>query len=207
MLHIIISLISGYIVGSIPLGYIAGKIAGKDIRREGYNRIGASNVYKILGFVPAVLVFFGDFIKGIVPIYVLTLIGFNEPVATIAGISAIVGHNWPVFLLFKGEGRGIATSTGVLFYMLPLETICGVAVVIFLSILIKNSSLPIFIFICLMPILALIFPEPLWTFGIALSISILLLCTRFLGGLRYIKESRTRHRTILCLILYDNVRQ
>ncbi len=195
----------GYIFGSISFGYIAGKITGRDIRKEGYQRIGASNVYETLGFVPAVVVFFADFLKGIAPIFILTKLGFLEPVASIAGISAIIGHNFPVFLGFKGEGRGVATSGGVLFYILPLETMCGVAVLTFLTIVLKNSALPTFIFICMMPVLTLIFPEPIWTFGISLSISALLLATRLLGGLSQIRGRAVDGKTVFRLILFDSL--
>lgn len=203
--HILLSIIVGYLFGSIPFGYIAGRIAGKDIRKEGYQRIGASNVYTLIGFLPAVLVFFADFIKGIVPIFILTLVGFEEPVASIAGISAIVGHNWPIFLRFKGEGRGLATSCGVLFYLLPLEAMCGFGVFILLTIIIKSSALPTFVLMCIVPILTLIFPEPLWTFGISLSISFIILATRVIGGSKYIREEGNKGKVVLSLILYDRV--
>jgi glycerol-3-phosphate acyltransferase PlsY len=201
------SIVIGYFFGSIPFGYIAGRLAGKDIRQEGYHRIGASNVYSVLGFIPAVFVFFGDFFKGVVPIVILTLLGVSEPVASVAGVSAIVGHNWPIFLAFKGEGRGFATSCGVLYYLLPLETICGFAFFILLVIMLKSSPLPTFIFACIMPILVLLFPEPLWTFGISLSISLLLVFTRIVGGLRQIEVRRNKGSAILNLILYDGVRR
>ncbi|OYD14733.1 hypothetical protein CH333_07320 [candidate division WOR-3 bacterium JGI_Cruoil_03_44_89] len=205
MLYILLIVI-GYFFGSIPVGYIAGRLAGRDIRREGYHRIGASNVFSLLGFKPAVFVFFGDFFKGIIPIVILILLGFDESVASIAGLSAIIGHNWPIFLAFKGEGRGLATSCGVLYYLLPLETICGFAVFIILAIILKSSPLPAFILACIVPILALWFPEPLWTFGISLSVSLILVFTRVVGGLKQIEVGQDRKRAILNLILYDSVR-
>ncbi len=202
----ILSIIVGYFFGSIHCGYIAGRLAGRDIRQEGYHRIGASNVYSVLGFIPAIFVFFGDFFKGIIPIVILTLFGLDESVASIAGLSAIVGHNWPVFFGFKGEGRGLATSCGVLYYLLPLEAICGFAIFILLSIILKSTPLPTLILVCIVPVLVLLFPEPLWAFGISLSVSFILVFTRIIGGLKQIERGRDKRSAILHLILYDSVR-
>ena len=206
MLYIILPIIIGYFFGSIPCGYIVGKLAGRDIRQEGYRRIGASNVYSVLGFTPAVFVFFGDFFKGVIPIVILRSFGISEPVASIAGLSAISGHNWPVFLGFKGEGRGLATSCGVLYYLIPLEAICGFAIFILLSVILKSSSLPTLILACIVPVLVLLFPEPLWTFGISLSVSLILVFTRIIGGLKQIEGRQDKRNAVLHLILYDSVR-
>ena len=206
MSSIILSIIIGYFFGSIPFGYIAGKLAGRDIRKEGYKKLGVSNVYSVLGLGPAVVVFLGDFLKGIAPIVILSFFGVPESVASIGGLSAIVAHNWPLFLGFRG-GRGVVTSCGVLCYLLPLETICGIVVFIILSIILKGTSLPTFISICIIiPVLVLLLREPLWSFSVSLAISFLLIFTRVIGRLSQVVSMKDKKSAILNLVLYDGLK-
>jgi len=111
-----------YLIGSIPNGLIVGKLAkGVDIRRFGSKNIGATNVYRVLGPWPALWVLLTDIAKGMAGVYLgLTLIG--APAGALAGgIAAIAGHNWSLFLGFKG-GRGVATALGVIIVIKPKVT-------------------------------------------------------------------------------------
>lgn len=109
-------LLIAYLIGSLPIGLFAGKIAkGIDIRDFGSGNIGASNVWRTLGPVWGVIVFLLDVTKGLAP----TLLAHGRPAAPIwlpiaAGVAAILGHNFSPFLRFKG-GKGVATSLGVAF--------------------------------------------------------------------------------------------
>jgi len=117
----------GYLIGSFPAGYIAGRIAGIDIRKAGSGNIGATNVVRVLGKRFGYAVFVVDFIKGVVPVILSRLIaksgGSNENTIELAGmlsgICAVVGHSFPPWLKFRG-GKGVATSIGVLFALMPL---------------------------------------------------------------------------------------
>lgn len=109
-----ISVIIGYLLGSISFSYIFGKKLKKvDIRRHGSGNAGATNTLRVLGVGPAIGVLLLDVSKGIVAVLLgLYLVGPGLAPA-LAGLAAIFGHNWPVFLRFKG-GKGVATTIGVL---------------------------------------------------------------------------------------------
>jgi acyl phosphate:glycerol-3-phosphate acyltransferase len=117
--------IIGYLWGSIPAGYLMGKlIRGKDfdIRTYGSHKIGATNVQRTLGNVPALIVLIFDLFKGIGPTLIATLVpvfygaGWGP---TVAGLAALIGHIYPVFIGFKG-GRGVLTGAGALLIISPL---------------------------------------------------------------------------------------
>ncbi|MDN5277616.1 MAG: acyl phosphate:glycerol-3-phosphate acyltransferase [Clostridiales bacterium] len=118
-MKLFIAVLAGYLLGSIPPSFLAGKIARNiDIRQYGSGNAGATNVLRVLGVKAGIVVFLADILKGVLA----TLIGrwmAGETGAALAGFAAIVGHNWPVFLNFRG-GKGIATSFGVLLVLFPL---------------------------------------------------------------------------------------
>ena len=108
-----------YLIGSIPIGFLIARAAGGfDIRGKGSGTIGATNVLRTLGPVPAALTLLGDVLKGYVAVRVAEVIG-PEPVWEAAGaLLAIVGNCWPVFLRFKG-GKGVATALGAFLALTP----------------------------------------------------------------------------------------
>lgn len=203
LVKIFLFILLGYLIGSIPCGYLAGKIKGIDITKEGFKKIGTSNIYKTLEFLPAVLVFFVDFIKGIIPILITKAFGFSEPIASLTGFASICEHNWPIWIGFKGKGRGAATSWGVLYYFMPLEIIILFIVFIGLTAIIKSSPVPMLLFFILMPFLTRLFNEPLWMTNLSFGIFTLFLFTRIIGGIGEIMSTEIKTRTILNLILYD----
>lgn len=123
-----------YLFGSIPSGYLAGRLRGIDIRKEGSGNIGATNVFRLLGKRAGVLVLLADTLKGWLAVTIVAqfvALAFGPPQMTpqaapslvnlelVAGVAAILGHNYTCWLRFKG-GKGIATSGGVLIAWLPL---------------------------------------------------------------------------------------
>ena len=117
------SAVLGYLLGSIPTGYLAGRRHGIDIRGHGSGNIGATNVARILGKKYGLLVFVCDAVKGLLAVRIAyLLVWFTPSDAAIAGVLAalacILGHNFPVWLGFRG-GKGIATTTGVLLGLMP----------------------------------------------------------------------------------------
>ncbi len=113
---IIIGLILGYLIGAIPTAYIFGRIyKGIDIRRHGSGNVGATNVFRVLGKGPGIIVLLLDILKGIVAVALLPdILGFTETLHRVLfSVIVVCGHNWTVFLKFKG-GKGIATSFGAL---------------------------------------------------------------------------------------------
>jgi len=111
-----------YLLGSIPSGYIAGRIAGVDVRKVGSGNVGATNVTRVLGKQFGYPVFIVDFAKGLVAVAVAEVIAkdaqstpkFVDLCTTLAAIFSVIGHSYPIWLGFKG-GKGVATSLGSLF--------------------------------------------------------------------------------------------
>lgn len=116
-------IVLSYVIGSIPNGLIVGKlIKGVDIRQFGSKNIGATNMYRVLGPWPAFWVLITDIAKGVAGVYIgKTMLG-TPPAALLGGIAAIAGHNWSIFLGFKG-GRGVATALGVIAVLMPKVTV------------------------------------------------------------------------------------
>jgi glycerol-3-phosphate acyltransferase PlsY len=122
MIWILIVIIS-YLLGSIPSGYLVAKSQGIDIRQHGSKNIGATNVLRVMGKKWGYFVFFCDVLKGFVSVKLGFLLagsfGANVTLAgVVAALCCILGHNYPVWLGFKG-GKGIATSAGVVIALFP----------------------------------------------------------------------------------------
>jgi len=116
LVKIIFCLAISYLIGSLPTAYIAGRFTrGIDIRKYGSGNIGATNVFRVLGKTPGIIVLIIDIFKGVVAIAIIPgIFGLHEVMAyVLAGLAVVSGHNWTVFLQFKG-GKGMATSLGVL---------------------------------------------------------------------------------------------
>jgi len=124
-------LLIGYFLGSIPFGLLVSKLhSNKDIRRYGSGKIGATNVLRTAGRNAAVLVLIGDLMKGVLPVIIAGVIFGNDLMVignfavgtlvaqVLAALAAIAGHNWSIFLKFKG-GRGVATFFGGLMALCP----------------------------------------------------------------------------------------
>lgn len=113
------SAIAGYFIGCLSFGYISGMIfKRKDIRKYGSGNAGTANMARNFGWKLGALTLIGDAFKGVLACFVGWLIAGGEFGAYIAAIAVIAGHNWPVFLKFKG-GKGIATTLGVMLALAP----------------------------------------------------------------------------------------
>jgi glycerol-3-phosphate acyltransferase PlsY len=150
-----------YLVGSIPNAIIIGKAwKGIDVREHGSGNIGATNVFRVLGAGPGLLVLGLDALKGSLGVYFgLLWIGEGWG-AVLGGIMAIVGHNWPVWLKFKG-GRGVASGLGVIAMIVPKITLIILAVFILTVFITRYVSLGSIICAALVPLLMVLFKEPL----------------------------------------------
>ncbi len=114
-----------YVIGSIPFGLLISKAKGKDIRTMGSCNIGATNVLRCLGKPLGITCFVLDVLKGYLPAALFPIIGKIDPAfGLLFGTAAILGHNFPIFLKFKG-GKGVATSAGVLLGIAPLAVAIG----------------------------------------------------------------------------------
>ncbi|WP_425061096.1 Glycerol-3-phosphate acyltransferase [Sporomusa carbonis] len=116
-------IIASYLIGSIPNGLIIGKnLYNVDLRQFGSKNIGATNAYRVLGPWPAFWVFLTDAAKGVAGVLLGHYLGGTALAALAGGIGAIAGHNWSVFLRFRG-GRGVATGLGVIAMIAPKVTL------------------------------------------------------------------------------------
>lgn len=116
-------IVASYLIGSIPNGLIIGQTFYKvDLRQFGSKNIGATNAYRILGPRPAIWVFITDACKGVAGVLIGHYLGGTALAQVVGGIGAIVGHNWSIFLGFKG-GRGVATGLGVIAMIAPQVTL------------------------------------------------------------------------------------
>jgi acyl phosphate:glycerol-3-phosphate acyltransferase len=114
---------AGYLVGSIPTGLWLGRlVGGVDVRTVGSRRTGATNVQRSLGTAAGLAVLALDFGKGCLPVVAVRMITGDDYVAAVAGLAAVVGHDWPLFAGFRG-GRGVATAAGALAPFAPLALI------------------------------------------------------------------------------------
>jgi acyl phosphate:glycerol-3-phosphate acyltransferase len=119
-IKIILSLIGAYLLGSIPAAYLGVKwFKGEDIRTKGTGNVGSSNVARTTSKALAVPIALFDMLKGTLAIWIAHLLGLSAWAQMAVGFFTIVGHNWPLFLGFRG-GKGMITSLGVILYVSPL---------------------------------------------------------------------------------------
>jgi glycerol-3-phosphate acyltransferase PlsY len=105
--------LAGYLVGSIPVGLVVGRLAGVDIRRYGTGNIGASNDLRNQGFLPAAVVGVASFVQGVAPALAARRLTGSELSVVAAGLGSVVGYGWSFLLAFRG-GRAVGTATGAL---------------------------------------------------------------------------------------------
>lgn len=162
----IVPIVISYLLGSITFSVIIGRIInGVDVRKFGSGNAGATNTLRVLGRGPAFLVFLLDMSKGIAAVWLGRWIGSDEiGISILCGLSAIVGHNWPIFFNFKG-GKGIATTIGVLFSLCFMPVIYAGAVALIIIVYTRYVSLGSLIFVTILPLFLLVLDfriEILW---------------------------------------------
>jgi len=117
------AILIGYTVGSLPIGFLVAQgAAGIDLRRAGSGNVGAANVYRTAGLLSAIAVMLGDIGKGSAAV----LLAGGGANAVAAGVAAVIGHIYPVWLRFRG-GKGVATASGVFAVLTPLPVVLAAA--------------------------------------------------------------------------------
>ena len=169
LLFLAINVLLAYLIGSIPVAYIFGRVLkGLDIREHGSGNMGATNAFRVLGKGPGIVVLILDIIKGIIPVTLLAnAFDLKDPWSLVLiAVAAVVGHNWTVFLGFKG-GKGMATSLGVLiglavqFLVLRIILLWVLIVWLGLFLLFGYVSLASIVAAIVFPVLMVAFLEPL----------------------------------------------
>jgi glycerol-3-phosphate acyltransferase PlsY len=156
MIVTVLAWVGAYLLGSIPPGILMGWIARRvDVRKVGSGRTGGTNVWRSAGFVPALLTAILDALKGAAGIWVAQALGLSPWGVALAGTFAVVGHNYSIFLRFKG-GAGTATSLGVAAVLwlpaLPILVVSGTT----LGLLAGHASVASILVALLLPALFLI---------------------------------------------------
>jgi len=121
-----------YLLGSIPFGFLAGLIAGVDVRKHGSGNIGATNTLRVLGKKYGYPVFVADVLKGFVAVRIALAIARFDPstgyfIGIVAAFFVVVGHSFPVWLRFRG-GKGVAAAAGACLGLVPVATFIAVVV-------------------------------------------------------------------------------
>ena len=193
--------VAAYLVGSIPTGFLVAKAKGIDIRAVGSGNIGATNAFRVLGKGAGSFVLLFDVFKGwaavmlLVPLFTrMNLCDDRESVRLLAGLSAVLGHNYTCWLKFKG-GKGIATSSGVLLAWMPpvFLTILAVWIVTFYAS--KYVSLASIAAAVALPISALAWRSSWTYFGVSLCLAVLAIYKHKPNILRLLAGTENRFET------------
>lgn len=198
----IIVVIASYLLGSIPSAYLAGKWSkGEDITKAGTGTTGAANVWQTISRTAAVMIFLADMSKGVIPLLVSRQLGFGLPAQIASGLAAIIGHNWSLFLRFRG-GRGIAASVGVVLILAPIE----VAVSVIISLLgapLRKLALFVLVAIIILPFLSWYFGLEKAVIGGEAIIALLVIVKRLEANRRRIRPGVNKWEVLLYRFLYD----
>ncbi len=168
--------ILGYLIGSIPTGYLAGRLLrGKDIRQMGDGNMGAQNAVRQLGAGVGVIVGLIDAAKGSLTILLAWAAHVPDISMYLAGAAAVIGHNWPIFLGFRG-GRGEATTLGILLTIMPVPTAVLLVPGIVIAVVTHNVVLASVLGFVPLPLVAwwLHAPVPYIIFALALLVLVAL---------------------------------
>ncbi len=144
MLLMLVLFLVAYLIGAIPFALLLSRMKGVDIRQVGSGNVGATNVFRSVSKGLGAMTFTCDVLKGFLPVFLFPLIWPVEQLPENAGLlygcAAIAGHNWPVYLRFRG-GKGVATSAGVLLGVAPPAVGIGLATWIALFVITRYVSL------------------------------------------------------------------
>jgi acyl phosphate:glycerol-3-phosphate acyltransferase len=193
-----VAALTGWLAGSIPSGYwVVRLVRGIDIRRVGSRSIGATNVWRVLGWRYAVPVIVLDVAKGFVPA-LLGAVLVDDLAGVLAGGAAMAGHWRPLFLRFERGGKIVATTAGVLLGVAPVLALAGLAIWGATFFVARYVSLASIAAALSVPILALVFDEswPVRVLAIAGAVAVVVLHRGNLQRLRRGKEPRVRLRAV-----------
>lgn len=167
-------LATAYLLGSVPASYIAAYLwTGRDIHRIGDGNPGVMNVWENIGLTPALMAAAGDIGKGTAAVGLAYWVSDSHTLALFAGLAAVLGHDYSVFLRFRG-GNGTATTVGAWFGLAPLAAAAALALTLVLFGVTRRKRLSGFIGLASMPFLAVALGAPSEiTIGILLLLAVL----------------------------------
>jgi glycerol-3-phosphate acyltransferase PlsY len=171
-------IVGAYVAGSIPASYLAGRLAGIDLREHGSKNLGATNVYRVLGWGFAVPVGLFDIAKGAVPVFLVTpLVESRQWIPVVVGLAAVLGHVFPLFMRFRG-GKGVATAAGVVLGLAPVAL--GISAAVWVAVLAASGyvSLASLLGALTFPVgVALLGPANPYTLGLGIALAVFIVYT------------------------------
>ena len=188
MILTVVALLASYLIGSIPTAYLFGRmLKGIDIRKVGSGNVGATNALRVLGRGPGVIVLLLDMLKGFLTVVFLGNLFQDKPVLLstqnlriLMGLACICGHNWTIFLQFKG-GKGIATTFGVLLgislKISGLNSVIGLLILIWFIVFLifRMVSLASICSALALPVFSLLFKMPLMLIYLSLLLCVFII--------------------------------
>jgi glycerol-3-phosphate acyltransferase PlsY len=159
-------IIASYLLGSIPLSYLAGRSKGVDLRKHGTQQVGGGNLWRTTSKKLGLTVGMWDFFKGMLMVLVAWKLNLDAGQQLAVGLGAVLGHNWPVFLRFHG-GRGVAACLGIIIILpfindvSPWPTVAFFGAAIITIIFYHRSPIPILVGMIILPVFSAIFRQEL----------------------------------------------
>ena len=170
----VLALVLAYLLGAVPAATIVARARGVDIRKVGSGNSGATNVQRSLGWGPGLLVAVFDILKGALAVWLARLAGLGDPSAALCGVAAVIGHNFSVFLRFRG-GKGVATSFGTILAIDPLIGAGALVLGLSTMVLTRYVSAGSVLGAVATVVLALSLPRPWWERGLLAFLALLLI--------------------------------
>ncbi len=152
-----LAMVAAYLMGAVPIGYIVGRAFGvSDIRRHGSGNIGATNVLRTAGRLPAALTLLGDILKGYLAVALGAWLVPDSTFIAVVALLVVVGNCWSVFLGFRG-GKGVATGLGAMLRLVPLAVVPALVVWLAVALTFRYVSLASLTAAAGVPLAALLF--------------------------------------------------
>lgn len=188
-----IAVVLAYLLGSVSFSYLVCRRArGIDIRDVGSRNPGAANTFRQVGPAAGLAVLLADMLKGAVAVYPLVLLDAPEWAVFLSAVAVLAGHNWPVFLGFRG-GKGAATVLGISFAMLPMMTAIAAAPAALVIVMSRNVVLGGAVGFVLLNALTIGTQQPGRLIALCLLLSAIIVATHLAGSWsRYVEAIRTR---------------
>jgi acyl phosphate:glycerol-3-phosphate acyltransferase len=161
----------GYLMGSVPVGFVLGLRSGIDVRKTGSGNVGATNVARVVGRRQGLFTLIADTAKGFLPVILAMQLGASLAAIILVGMAAFIGHLYPIFLKFKG-GKGVATALGVFLAVAPLATLVLVALFAVTVLISRIVSLSSIVAAVAAPIIFWLFSYPPLVVGMAAFIAL-----------------------------------
>jgi glycerol-3-phosphate acyltransferase PlsY len=175
-----------YLLGSIPSALlVVWMLAGKDVRKEGSGNIGATNAARTAGLTAGVIVTIVDVAKGAVPVWLMTLLNPADPWLAATLLAAVVGHCFPVWLLFRG-GKGVATGMGAFLVLSPQTAFAVIALWLVVLVIWRRVSLASLVSSATFPVLLMLIDRPTPIILGAVSVAAILIIIRHHSNIRHL---------------------